>query len=179
MSNADVVAMIGNVSRSLSPVQTLISGLGYLIGILFVITAIMKLKKIGESKTGSSSQEHMFVPIAYLLGGVAMIFIRSTIEALSSSTFGVGNILQYMPYNPYNVYNSMQIVIQTAGLLWFIRGCVLLVHGSEPGVQEGPKGLTFIVAGILAMNFEGTYGALDYIVNSMLDLTTSAHSGMK
>jgi hypothetical protein len=64
----------------------------------------------------------------------------------------------------------MEIVVQTAGLLWFVRGCVLLVYSSEPGKQQGPKGLTFIIAGIFAMNFEGTYAMLNYIMNHLLSL---------
>lgn len=164
--------MLGNLSRSLFPVQSLIAGFGYLIGILFMITAIMKLKKLG----GASSQESMYVPIAYFIGGAALIFLPTMLTTLSDTAFGTGNILQYIQYKPYNVYNSMAILIQTAGLIWFVRGCVLLVHGSEPGVQEGPKGLTFIVAGILAMNFEGTYGMLNYAMDHLLSATNMGKS---
>ena len=39
---------------------------------------------------------------------------------------------------------------------------VLLAHGSEPGVQEGSKGLTFMVAGIFALNFDNTVAVIDY-----------------
>lgn len=170
-NNADIVSMIGNLSQSLVPVQTLIAGLGYLIGIFLVITAVTKLKKIGDYRSQGSSGEKMFVPIAYLIGGAALIFLPSALKVLSSTAFGTGNILQYTPYNPYNVYASMKILIQTAGLIWFIRGAVLLVHASEPGVKEGPKGLAFIVAGILAVNFEGTVGAVNFVIEHLMSLT--------
>ncbi len=168
MNDTDVVTMIGNLSRSLLQVETLISGFGYLVGILFMITAILKLKKIGG---GQSSEEKMMVPIAFFIGGSALIFLPSMIGVLSSSAFGNSNILQYIAYNPFNIYNSMGIVIQTAGLIWFVRGCVLLAHGSEPGAKEGAKGLVFIVAGIFAMNFEETFGVLNYMMNQLLELT--------
>ncbi len=171
--NSDLVSMIGNVSRSLYSVESLIAGFGYLIGILFMITAVAKLKKT----TGSSSQEGMLGPIAYFLGGAALIFLPTMLSTLSSTAFGTGNVLQYIQYNPYNIYNSMGIVIQTAGLIWFVRGCVLLVHGSAPGVQEGPKGLTFIAAGILATNFEYTFGILNYCMDHLLSLTGMGQSG--
>jgi hypothetical protein len=171
MNGSDLVAMIGNLSRSLSSVDTLISGLGYLIGILFMITATLKLKKIGDARASSSSHEKMFVPVAYFVGGTALIFLPSMLGIVSNTTFGMGNILEYIPYNPYSIYNSMGILIQTAGLIWFVRGCVLLVHGSEPGVQEGPKGLAFVAGGILAMNFEYTLAAVNYVVSHLLDLT--------
>jgi hypothetical protein len=176
--NSDVISMIGNVSQSLASVDSLISGFGYLIGILFMITAMTKLRKIGDAKANSSSQEKMFGPIAYFVGGAALIFLPSTLTTLSNTAFGSGNILQYIQYNPYSIYNSMGIIIQTAGLIWFVRGCVLLVHGSEPGVQEGPKGLTFICAGILAMNFEYTFGILNYFMNKLLSLTGMVQSSV-
>jgi hypothetical protein len=169
--NSDLVAMLGNLSRSLSSFDTLLTGLGYLIGIVFMITAMSKFRKIGDARASSGSQEKLFIPVAYFFGGAALIFLPSMLTTLSDTVFGSSNVLQYIQYNPYSVYNSMGIVVQTAGLIWFIRGCVLLVHGSEPGVQEGPKGLAFVAGGILAMNFEYTMGALNYIVSHLLDLT--------
>jgi hypothetical protein len=166
--NSDLVAMLGNLSRSLSSFDTLLTGLGYLIGIVFMITAMSKFRKIGDARASSGSQEKLFIPVAYFFGGAALIFLPSMLTTLSDTVFGSSNVLQYIQYNPYSVYNSMGIVVQTAGLIWFIRGCVLLVHGSEPGVQEGPKGLAFVAGGILAMN---TMSALNYIVSHLLDLT--------
>ncbi|KTD23861.1 protein IcmC (DotV)-like protein [Legionella lansingensis] len=155
MSSPDLVTIIGNVSRSLFPIQYLLSGGAYVLGILLFITAIFKLKKIGESG-GRRSSERVFVPLVYLLGAGALLYLPSAVSVLANSTFGTGNILQYSQYNPYDIYNSMGYLIQTAGLIWFIRGCVLLVHASEPGVQWGPKGLVFLCAGILAMNYQNT-----------------------
>ena len=175
MNSSDLVTIMGNIGRSLIPVQTLISGLGYLIGIFFIIHALLKLKKIGGSKGGS--QEKPFGAIAYFVVGAMLIFLPSTIRIFSNTTFGVGNILQYTPFNPYDVYSSMGLMVQTAGIIWFVRGCVLLVHSSEPGTQEGPKGLTFVLAGILAMNFQETYGILNYIVVHFLSITNMGSSG--
>lgn len=170
MNTADWITMIGNLSRSLFPVQHLLSGLAYLIGILFFITAISKLHKIGDHRANSSSHERMFVPLAYILGGSAMIFLPSAVSTLSNTAFGVGNILQYADYNPDNLMSSMGLIIRTAGLIWFIRGAILLVHASEPGVQEGTKGLAFLCAGILAMNFDNTVAALGWIMEQLAAL---------
>jgi len=116
----------------------------------------------------------MFIPLAYFLGGAALIFLPTTLTVLSNTAFGTDSILAYATYNPYNIYDAMKLVIKTMGLIWFVRGCVLLVHASEPGVQEGPKGLTFLFAGILAMNFEGTISILNYMMDHMMDLGLSA-----
>ncbi len=169
MNNTDLVHMIGNLSQSLFSVQYLISGFAYLLGLLFFISALLKLKKM----SGRNSHEKIFVPIAYLLGGVAMFFLPSAMGTLANTTFGTGNILEYTSYNPYDIQNSMGLVIRTAGLLWFMRGCVLLVHASEPGIQHGPKGLAFLCAGVLAMNFENTIGFLNFVMGHLEALTLS------
>ena len=176
MNQTDLVTILGNLGRSLRPLQTLISGFGYLLGILFMITAIMKLKKIGES-AGGGSKEHIFVPIAFFLGGAALIFLPSAIDALSNTAFGTSSVLQYSTYNPYNIYSAMQTLIKTAGLIWFVRGCVLLVHGTDGGEKEGAKGLLFLVAGVFAMNFQDTFAMVNYISSQLLDLTNSSHTG--
>ncbi len=177
MSDANLISMIGNLSQSLRPVESLIAGLGYLIGIVFIISGLTKLKKIGDAKANSSSQEHPHVPILLFIIGAVLLFLPSTLSVISNSAFGAGNILQYIQYKPFDVYSSMTIVIQTAGLVWFVRGCVLLVHGGEPGAKEGPKGLTFILAGVFAMNFEATYGILNYFMNHLLNLKSAGQPG--
>jgi hypothetical protein len=46
-----------------------------------------------------------------------------------------------------------------------------LVQASEPGVQHGPKGLAFLCAGVMAVNFEGAVEILNYIIAKFIHLT--------
>lgn len=163
--------MIGNVARSMSSVQHLVTGLSYLLGFIFMIKAIEKYRDIGDKRTGSSSQEKMFVPTLYLLMGAMMIYLPTSVNIMANTVFGISNILEYTPFNPYNIISSMKFIIVTAGVIWFLRGCVLLVHASEPGVKEGPKGLTFLCAGILAMNFEHTIYFLNWLMDQIISNT--------
>jgi hypothetical protein len=169
MNSTDLVAMIGNLSRSMFPIQYLITGFAYLLGILFFIAGLKKLKKMGAA--GGRSHEKMFIPIAYFFGGAALFFLPTMIKVASNTAFGAGNILRYTNFNSYDIYSAMGIIIQTVGIIWFIRGCVLLVHASEPGVQHGPKGLAFLCAGILAMNFENTAYYLNTVMDKLISLT--------
>jgi hypothetical protein len=173
MNSPDLIAMIGNLSRSLMPVQTLISGFGYLIGLVFVISALFQLKKVGESRGGES----VFKPVMLFFIGALLIYLPSTLKALSNTVFGSDNLLAYIAYKPYNIFNSMGIVVQTAGLLWFVRGCVLLTQGSRPNAKEGPKGLTFIAAGILAMNFKGTFAFVNYCITHLMSISNVGSGG--
>jgi hypothetical protein len=84
-------------------------------------------------------------------------------KTLSNTVFGADNILQYAKYNQFEIYDAMKILIKTAGLIWFVRGCVLLVQSSAPGAQHGPKGLVFLCSGVIAMNFEETVQFLNFV----------------
>jgi hypothetical protein len=163
----DLVTMMGNLGRSLFEVQALITGFGYTLGIVFFMVAIGKAKEVAESP----SQGNKFIPLAYLGMGAALLYLPSTLDTLSNTLFGSGNVLAYtQTYNPYSIYSSMRLLIQTSGLIWFVRGCVLMAHASHPGEQHGPKGLTFVFAGILAMNFEATIGWLNYAMNGLITI---------
>lgn len=167
MTTIDLVTIIGNISQSLYPVQRLITGLAYLLGILFFITAVMKFMKIGDHRAQSSSRDTMYSPVMYLVFGSILIYLPSALNLAANTAFGVGNVLTYSSYNPYNIYSSMGLLIRTAGVLWFVRGCVLVAHASEPGTQHGPKGLVFIFAGILSMNFDNTVSLLNSVMGNI------------
>lgn len=176
MNSIDLVTILGNISQSLFPVQRLITGGAYLLGILFFIKAIKVLKKIGDHKVQSPSQEKMFVPMMYILFGALLIYIPTAISIMANTAFGVGSVLSYTQYNPGNIMSSMGFIIRTAGLIWFVRGCVLVAHASEPGTQEGPKGLVFLIAGVLAMNFDNTIGMVNYMLDHLVTWTLSVKS---
>ncbi len=176
MNTPDLITIIGNLSHSLYPVQHLITGGAYLLGILFFMTAISKLRKIADHRAQSSSQEKMFGPMMYLLLGAALLYLPTALDIMANTTFGVGNVLTYTSYNSSNIFSSMGLVIQTAGILWFVRGCVLVAQASQPGTQHGPKGLVFIIAGVLAMNFDNSIAMLNYVMNSLTTWTLAIKS---
>lgn len=171
MNSIDLITIIGNISQSLYPVQKLITGGAYILGLLFFITAIGKFRKIADKRAQSSSQEKMFAPMMYLLFGSALIYLPTALNIMANTAFGTGNILTYAQYNPTNIYSAVGLFIRTAGLLWFVRGCVLVAHSSQPGSKDGPKGLVFIFAGILAINFDNTVAMLNSMIGYLVGWT--------
>ncbi len=173
MTGIDLVTILGNISHSLYPVQRLITGGAYVLGILFFFTAINKMMKIADKRAQSSSSEKMFAPMMYLVFGSLLIYLPSALDIMANTAFGVGNVLTYVNYNPANIYSSMELLIRTAGILWFVRGCVLLAHAGEPGKQHGSKGLVFVMAGVLSMNFDNTISMFNGMINHITSWSVS------
>jgi hypothetical protein len=165
MATATLTSMIINLSQSLPAVEAMMKGLAYIIGLVFFMVSIHKVRAhLGRG--GGSSRESSFVPLAYFMGGTAFFFFPSVVDILSNSAFGQNNVLEYVRFKP-NYVNAIKVLIQAAGIIWFIRGCVLLVHASEPGVQHGPKGMVFLIAGIGAINLDDTLGILNFMMDSL------------
>lgn len=165
MSSPDLIQMLGNLSQSFIPVQSLVSALGYLIGLSMIIGGFFRLTKIHRY-----SQERMMVPMSFIAGGTLLVYLPTSVEVLSTTFFGTSSALEYTAYNPYDINSAMQVIIQTAGMIWFVRGSALLIEASEPRKQHGVKGLVFIFAGILALNFETTIKAVESIITYVINL---------
>jgi len=156
----DSVAVLANIAKSLIPVQSMITGFAYMLGIGFVLKALMSLKTNSESKSSmASSNSALKEPVVYLIVGSLLIFFPSTIRMLLNTTFGYSSILQYSQEGASTQLSLAVItVIQTIGLFAFIRGWVLVVRASSTGQPPGGvgKGLTHVFGGILAINIVGT-----------------------
>lgn len=168
----DIQTMLVNLSKSLVPVQSLMTGTAYMFGIILIYNAFDKLRTMMNA--GSRSQEHMMVVVAYLLGGGALLFLPSMVTVLANTFFGVNNVLQYASFQNYGILGAIKIMIQTAGVIWFFRGVILLVHASEPGGDEGPKGFAMMLAGIFGIYFDETMVWVTSMVNLIMNHMTLA-----
>lgn len=160
--------MIGNFSRSIQSIETLILTLSYFAGFSMIFVGLLKLKNKAASM--SHSQEPNHVAFAFIAGGALVFFLPASIQVASNTAFGTNNVLQYATYNPWNIYESLGVIIQASGLYWFLRGCILVVHGSMPGKHEGRKGFFYLCAGVLALNFTLTTSVVNYLVESIMQL---------
>lgn len=170
--NADV---LNNIASNLLPVQRLITGAAYLIGLAFAFKAIYSLKIYGEARTMMSSNTSIKEPVMYLLVAGILIYLPTGVEIILNTTFGSSNILQYAPVNSNNptianlfgsgslVGRPLTIIIQTVGIVAFIRGWILIARSASQGQPPGGtgKGLMHVFGGILAMNIVGTLNIIN------------------
>ena len=159
---ADTTEVLVNLAKSLLPVQNLISGAAYLIGLSLGIKAIYTLKIYGEAKTMQSSSTNIKEPIFYLIVAGLLIYFPTAMDIILNTSFGSSNILSYGDSDVMagifsgnsDLGNAVVTIFQTIGLYAFVRGWVLIARAASQGQQPGGtgKGLMHVFGGILAMN---------------------------
>ncbi|KTD66079.1 hypothetical protein [Legionella spiritensis] len=171
-SSADI---LNNIASTLGPVQKLISGAAYLIGLSFAFKALYSLKVYGEARTMMASNTSIKEPATYMLVAALFIYFPTGVEIILNTTFGDANILQYAPVSSNNqsfntlfsadsvVGRPLTIIIQTIGLAAFVRGWVLVARSASQGQPPGGtgKGLMHVFGGILAMNIVATINIIN------------------
>lgn len=158
------VDVLTNIARTLEPVQRLLTGAAYIMGLGFFFKAIQTLKMYGESKTMSSGGGNLKEPVIYFFVGAMLIYFPSALSALLMTTFGESTITAYHSngqgvFGPSSaVGRPLTMVIQTIGLIAFIRGWVLIARSASQGQPPGGtgKGFIHVFGGILAMNIVRT-----------------------
>ena len=170
------INLLENLSKSFPPIEKLITGGAYLLGIMFMIKAIYTLKMYGESKSMMSSGSSIKEPLMYFLVGGMLVFFPTGLRLLLNTTFGDnGNILAYGSFSSNNnALNSIfgtaspmgrQLcrIIQIFGLVAFVRGWVLIARSAASGQQAGStgKGFMHVFGGMVAINIVGTIRMLN------------------
>lgn len=178
-SMSNLTEMIEHLALSVDPMMKLVSGFCYCVGINLVWVSTKKFNKIADWRARGGTGGPTFIPFAYLLGGLVFLFLPSTIDIATNTFFG-NSILGYSDYldelqAKYGnyVYATMRL-INLAGLIWCVRGISLMVHASEPGIQHGPKGMWFLIAGIFALNLEQSEMVVTYVIEF---ISTSSNTG--
>lgn len=161
--------ILENVANNLIPVQRLVTGAAYLIGLSFAFKAIYCLKVYAEGRTMMSGNNSIKEPAVYLMVAAILIYFPTGLAMALSTTFGSSNILQYAPINGGSagmnalfgneaVGRPLTIIIQTVGGFAFVRGWVLIARSASQGQPPGGtgKGLVHVFGGILALNIVAT-----------------------
>ncbi len=153
--------MLINLATQLGPVQQLITGTAYLMGVSFAVRALYHMKIYGEARTMMASHTNAKEPLMYFFVAGILMFIPTGVDLMMATTFGTNNILAYSEWpstNPIGLGGrAILYLVQVIGLIAFIRGWLYMAKSQQQGAQGGfGKGLTHVFGGLLAMNIVGT-----------------------
>lgn len=155
-------AMLAALKDNIQPVIYLIKAVGYVVGFWMIISAIMELKKFGQSQSMTSTESGLGGPLMRMALGIALIWYPATINVALSTLGGNGSIMQYNPTGAADPFLAAKqgalLLVQAIGYVSFIRGFVTLGNSTKPGAQQGTvgKGVMYVVGGILAINIVAT-----------------------
>ena len=166
------VSLLTNIADNMQSVERLITAAAYIMGLAFGLKALLSLKELGESRSMMSGggKSGIKEPLVYFLVASILIYLPTGFRIMLNTTFGSTSVLAYAPINSSNstldslfgqgsaVGPSLAIIIQTIGLIAFVRGWVLIARSASQGQPPGGtgKGLTHVFGGILALNIVGT-----------------------
>ncbi len=161
----DWIQMLKNLSYSLLNVEIMTFYLFAFIGICLIISGIFGLVQFGNKMNEEPGKKKE--AILKIVGG-AMLFslINSTIPALVSTFFGSVNIRDFYSLHfdmSADVYLAVKRVCQLAGVIWIGLGILTLIKEDEGQQSKSFKGVCYIVAGVMAMNYEYAAKVLSYL----------------
>lgn len=149
-----VDAMFANFASSSVAITRLVKYVSYLIGLFFVINAILKF-----SQLGSNQQITPKVPITMFLVGVSIFSLTSVVNvATATMAMGSGPGAILMPSGPaFGAVTAaglqgVFLFIRLVGYIAFIRGWLLLNQAGQGKEGAIGRGLTHIFGGVAAIN---------------------------
>ena len=155
--------MLVHASNQFPSLFRLVTASAYLIGIAFIFRGVYQLKVYGDLRTMMSVQTNFKATMMVFFAGAALLYSPTAFKSMLLSTFATTSVTDPMSYqsakgvmSPIAVKALLRF-LQLIGTISFIRGWVYLTHTSNPnGKSSLGKAITHIIAGLLAINIEGT-----------------------
>jgi intracellular multiplication protein IcmC len=163
------VNVLNNIATNVPAIDKMLTGGAFIMGLGFAVKALMCLKEMGEQRTMMSNRSSLKEPFLYFLVASMFLYLPSALATLMNTTFGYSSVLAYAPVDGNSALSglfgsgsaagqALARIIQTIGLIAFIRGWILIARAGGQGQQPGGmgKGLIHIFGGVLALNIVGT-----------------------
>lgn len=147
--------MINRLADQMPMLMRMVTAIGYVMGIYFIFFSLMKFKEFGEQRTMMSTQHHLREPLTYLIVGVLLLYLPSSVQVGMSTFWADPNPYPYMEETDQweHFMNNCFMVIQLIGVIAFIRGLVILSHtGGHSGQGQLGKGVTHVIGGLFCIN---------------------------
>lgn len=154
-ANLSATDMIANFAKQLPNLMRLVTAIAYVIGMVFIISGVIKLKHAGEMRMQMSPEHSIKGPIILIVIGAMLLYLPSSVQIGMSSFWTEPNPYGYTQDKDQwaQFFNNIFMVVQLFGVIAFIRGLVLLAslnHHGQPGTFG--RGMTHIIGGILCIN---------------------------
>ena len=165
----DLTRMLNNLARSFESVAKMVTAMVYVMGVGLMIGAIFDLKTLGAGQ--QSDPNDKIKAFLKLIVGAFFVYLPTTLSTFAQTLFGQGSVVSYDNYEPVTIYSSMKVLFKVAGVIWFARGSMMLMNIDEPTHREKSyMSLTYIFAGILAINLDYAIAGMNYIINQITHL---------
>jgi len=155
----DIQTMLINFSTAVPNLMRLVTASSYVVGLLLVGSAVMRMKHYGEMRTQMSQEHSIWGPVIEFLIAIALLYLPSSVATMTS-TFWTTPLTYVPPTGPNALFISAAYqVVGLIGAIAFIRGLLILKQaGSERGGQQHVigKGFAHLVGGTLCINMQAT-----------------------
>ncbi len=164
-----LATMLTNFATAVPNLMRLVTAGAYVLGMFFVVAAIMGMKHFGELRTMMSQEHGVLGPVVEFFVGVMLLYLPSTIRTGLSTFWVTTNPYAYVTStsDQYSTFiNSCYSIMQIIGIIAFIRGLIILkkVGGGRAQQESFGKALSHLAGGILCMNLYNTLQVLEYTV---------------
>jgi intracellular multiplication protein IcmC len=163
----DVTYILDNLQKQIPALVRLVVAIGYVVGLVFFVMAIMRLKAYGHQTVASAYHASIGPSLAYLGAGTALMYFPSMLSSGTATFFAGGgdSILGYAEFNnlPYaQLFVTVIMIVRLVGYIAFLRGWLMLSKVGSHSGQQGmmTKGIVHIIGGILAVNIVTTWEVL-------------------
>ena len=178
----DLLQIIRNLVDYLPQLYGFVSVLCFALAVVFGIAGLRGLARRSEMGQNSGS---WWSPVATIFIGATFAAIPALWQTLTVTFFGGGtdvpaasDIFAYAPATlgmfstgspGRELITGIVSVVQFVGLIGMIRGLLLLNRAAQGGQGGAPTfgpGLTFVIAGVMAINFPLFVGTVELLLSS-------------
>src|SRR3990167_10240954 len=129
-ADVNVADMVENLSLAVPNLMRLVTALAYVMGMFFVVRAVVLLKDYGESRTAQTTDRgHLKGGLITLAVGAALLYLPTSVHVGMSTFWATPTPYAYITdqSDPWSeLISACFMIIQLAGTIAFIRGLVML-----------------------------------------------------
>jgi len=168
-SGLSAQSILQKIGQQVPNFTLLVTAVGYVVGMFFVITGVIRMKHLGESRTMMSREHSAVPPLIYIAVGAALLYLPSSVWVGMNTFWTSASPYAYTENtDTWSTYiNVCFEIVQLIGVIAFIRGLIILSKlGEHGGGQQGQfgKGLTHIIGGIFCINIYQFIQMISYTI---------------